>query len=133
MKTWWLPFVLLLILSGCLPDKARKNDPEPELELAGTYQMVSFVSNNVTLIPRSGVSGSVNVVKLSDTQLSVSFSVNNNGRVSNSAAATVSITKSSGTVYDLVENGSRIGTIDGSTFSLDSSTGTDDVYILAKK
>ncbi|GAB3894938.1 hypothetical protein GCM10028803_10690 [Larkinella knui] len=117
MKNVWIAFLLVVLVSSCLPEKIGKKDKEPEL--AGVYQITSFVSNGITLIPQPGVSGTVNVVKNSDTQISVSFSVNNNGKISNNISPlTLSISKSSGSSYDLLDNGDRIGSIDGTTFSL---------------
>lgn len=131
MKNVWIAFLLLLTISSCLPGKIGKKDPEPDL--AGTYQITSFVNDGVTLIPRQGVSGQVNVVKNSDTQISVSFSINNNGQISTTASEVVTISKSSGALYDITENGTRIGTIDGTTFSLNYVTNTGSVALSAKK
>jgi hypothetical protein len=131
MKNLWIASFFVLFITSCLPEKIGKKDTEPEL--AGVYQMTSFVTDGVTLIPRQGVSGNVNVTKNSDTQLSVSFSVNNNGQVTKSAAETVTISKSSGNTYDLIENGARIGSIDGTVFSLNYSDNTTSLSLSAKK
>lgn len=133
MKNLRLILLLLLTVTACLPDKVGKKDPEPEL--AGTYRMTNFVSDGVTLIPRQGVSGTVNVVKNNDTQLSVSFSVSNanTGQSSTSNPEVVTIRKSGGAVYELVENGARIGSVDGTNFSLNYSTSTGSVTLTATK
>ncbi len=131
MKNILIAVILLLTISSCLPDKIGKKDPEPAL--AGAYQITSFVSDGVTLIPRSGVSGKVNVAKNSDTQISVSFSINNNGQSSTSTSETVTIRKMSGSLYDLLENGTRIGSIDGTTFLLNYVSNTGTVALSATK
>ena len=131
MKNALIAILLLLTVSACLPDKVGKKDPEPEL--AGTYQITSFVKNNIPLIPQPGVSGTVNIVKINDTQISFSFTTNSNGKVSNTSSAMLTITKSGGSVYDLIDNGTRIGSIDGTNFSLNISTGSDNISVSAKK
>lgn len=130
----WIAILLLLAMTSCLPDKIGKKDPEPEL--AGTYQMTSFINNNDPnnlLIPQPGVSGSVNVVVDSDTQISISLSTTVNGKITNTASAPISIRKSSGSGYDMLNGGTRIGSIDGTTFSLAYSDNTGSFSITARK
>ncbi|MBO0936461.1 hypothetical protein J2I47_07870 [Fibrella sp. HMF5335] len=130
MKTR-LIILLYLSVSACLPKKKAGNDPEPQL--AGTYQISRFVSDGVTLIPRSGVSGQVLVVKDSDTKLSISFTVTNNGKTTSTAAQAVTISKANGTSYTLVDNGASIGSIDGMRLSLDYSDNTSSLSLSAAK
>ncbi|QHV99025.1 hypothetical protein [Spirosoma endbachense] len=131
MKNVWIALCLLWLVIACLPEKIGKKDPEPDL--AGTYQITNFVNDGVTLIPRSGVSGRVNVTKDSDNQLAISFSITNNGQTSNVDGGIVSISKSSGSSYDIVESGTRIGSIDGTNFSLSYSDINSSFSISAKK
>ncbi|QIP11534.1 hypothetical protein G8759_02250 [Spirosoma aureum] len=131
MKNVWIALCLLWLVSACLPEKIGKKDPEPDL--AGLYQITNFVNDGVTLIPRSGVSGRVNVTKDSDNQIGISFSITNNGQTSNVDGGIVSISKSSGSSYDIVENGTRIGSIDGTNFSLSYSDINSSFSISAKK
>jgi hypothetical protein len=131
MKNVWIALCLLWLVSACLPEKIGKKDPEPDL--AGIYQITNFVNDGVTLIPRSGVSGRVNVTKDSDTQIGISFSITNNGQTSNVDGGVVFISKSSGSSYDIVENGTRIGSIDGTNFSLSYSDSNSGFSISAKK
>jgi hypothetical protein len=131
MKNVWIALCLLWLVSACLPEKIGKKDPEPDL--AGIYQITNFVNDGVTLIPRSGVSGRVNVTKDSDTQIGISFSITNNGQSSNVDGGVVFISKSSGSSYDIVENGTRIGSIDGTNFSLSYSDSNSSFSISAKK
>jgi hypothetical protein len=131
MKNVWIALCLLWLVSACLPEKIGKKDPEPDL--AGIYQITNFVNDGVTLIPRSGVSGRVNVTKDSDTQIGISFSITNNGQTSNVDGGVVFISKSSGSSYDIVENGTRIGSIDGTNFSLSYSDSNSSFSISAKK
>lgn len=128
---WWIGLCLLLTLGSCLPDKIGKKDPEPDI--AGVYQINSLISNGVTVIPRSGVSGSIQVTKISDSQISVSLSLTNNGQTSNTALGTVSITKSGGNTYNIAENGVTIGSVDGTTFTLNASDNTGNFSLTARK
>ncbi|AKD55087.1 hypothetical protein [Spirosoma radiotolerans] len=131
MKNIGIAILLLLAVTSCLPSKVDKKDPEPEL--AGTYQMTSFIYNGATVIPKQGVTGSVNVVKDSDTQISISLSTTTNGQTSSGDLGSVSISKSSGSGYDIVESGVRFGSIDGTTFTLAYSDNTGSFSISARK
>ena len=131
MKNVWIALLLLLAVTSCLPDKVGKKDPEPEL--AGTYQMTSFINDGITVIPKQGASGTVNVVKNSDTQISISLSTTINGKTASADAGSVSISKSSGSSYDIIDSGTRIGSIDGTTFSVAYSDNTGSFSISARK
>ncbi|GAB3796354.1 hypothetical protein GCM10028819_13820 [Spirosoma humi] len=131
MKNIGIALLLLLALTSCLPDKVGKKDPEPEL--AGIYQMTSFVYGSTTLIPKQGASGSVSVVKNSDTQIAISLSIITSGQPTNIDVGVATINKSSGSSYDIMDSGVRLGSIDGTTFSLAYSDNTGSFSISAKK
>lgn len=127
----WIAILLLLAMTSCLPDKIGKKDPEPEL--AGTYLMTSFDYNNNSVIPKPGVSGSVSVVKKDNTQISISLSTTINGRTESADLGLASIRKSSGSSYDILDGNNRVGSIDGTTFSLAYSDNTGSFSISARK
>lgn len=131
MKNIGIAILLLLAMTSCLPDKIGKKDPEPEL--AGTYQMTSFNFNNNPVIPKQGSSGSVIVVKDSDTQISVTLSTTINGQTKSADLGSASISKSSGSSYDILDGSTRVGSIDGTTFSLAYSDNTGSFSITARK
>ena len=131
MKTLWIAFVLLLGISACLPEKINKKDPEPEL--AGTYQITSWVQNGATIIPKAGNSGQINVTKNSDTEISISLTRTINGGTSTTNLGTGEIRKASGTQYDILENGTQVGSIDGTAFVLNVADNTNSTSIAARK
>jgi len=132
----WIGLLLLLAMTSCLPDKIGKKDPEPEL--AGTYQMTSYVFEGLTgkpliVIPQPGASGSVNVIKDSDTQISATLSTTINGKTASDDLGSANIRKSSGSSYDILNGNTRIGSIDGTTFSVTLSVNTGSLSISARK
>ena len=127
----WIALLLLLAMTSCLPDKIGKKDPEPEL--AGIYQMTSFDYNNAPVIPKPGVSGSVSIVKNSDAEISISLSTTTNGQTASADLGSASIRKSSGSSYDILNGNTRIGSIDGTTFSVTLSDNTGSLSISARK
>ncbi|GAB3783084.1 hypothetical protein GCM10028818_40280 [Spirosoma horti] len=131
MKHIGIAILLLLAVTSCLPDKIGKKDPEPEL--AGIYQMTSFDYNNRPVIPNPGVSGSVSVVKKSDTQISISLSTTSNGQTASADLGLADIRKASGSSYDILDGNNRVGSIDGTTFSLAYSDNTGSFSINARK
>ncbi|MFD2570264.1 hypothetical protein ACFSUS_06430 [Spirosoma soli] len=134
MKNLLIAFVLLLTVSSCLPDKIGKKDPEPEL--AGTYQMTRYVEGNKIYIPDdTDYSGTVNVTKKSDTELSISVTINVGGTSLNLGSYdNATITKSSGSAYDILDNGTRVGSINGTNLSASYLTNTGArVSLSAKK
>lgn len=131
MKNVLIATVVLLLAGSCLPNKKDK-DPQPDL--AGTYQITSYDDHGTTIIPYPGVSGQITVVKDTDTQISVSILVRN-ATTGKTASGTVpfTISKASGSSYDLVDAGTSVGSIDGTTFTLSESDNTGSSSISAKK
>ena len=132
MKNVLIALLGLLLAVSCLPNKKDK-DPQPDL--AGTYQISRYEYHGATIIPQPGVSGQVKVVKDTDTQVTVAITVSNasTGKTVNSGAVAVPIRKSSGSGYELVDNGTSVGTIDGTTFSLSEADNTGSYSITARK
>lgn len=130
MKNVGIALLLLLLVTSCLPEKIGKKDRDPDI--AGTYQISSYVYNGVELTQR-GLSGNVIVTKNNDTQISISLVTTYNGQTTTTNAGSAAISKSSGSIYDIMENNVRIGTIDGTTFSLNATSSSGPVSLVGKK
>lgn len=130
MKNVLIALLLLFTTASCLPKK--KTDPEPEL--AGTYQISQLISGNQTFnLPSGGESASVLVTRPSDTQITFRLDTNDNGQVTTGTATPATIAKASGSGYDVMVNGRRIGSIDGTNFSLDFTSNGQRFAITARK
>ena len=121
MKNLLIAMVLLLTAVSCLPDKKSKdNDPTPDL--TGTYQVSRLIDESQSIdinLPASGISAAVIVTSASATELTFRIDVTQNGRVSTGQSATATLRKASGKAYDILDGSTRIGSIDGTDFSVD--------------
>lgn len=141
MKNIWIALVLLLTVSACLPDKKGKKDPEPDL--SGRYAVSRLISDDttppvnlslpVTLNDGRRLSAVVVVSKLSDTQIRFHIDTDLDGRVEVGSNADLTIQKASGRDYDLIENGNRVGFINGTDFSIDFTQAGKRTVITARK
>lgn len=136
MKNLWIALVLMLTVSACLPDKKSKEDPEPDL--SGTYTVSRFIDQGVdydlpATINGRRVSAVVVVSRPNDTQIRFRINVNNDGTVNNGDEADVTIQKEAGREYTLIEGGNRIGSIDGTNFSIDFIQAGKRSAIIARK
>lgn len=132
MKNLLLALLILFTVSSCLPEKRGKNDPEPEL--AGTYNLTRFLANNQEYITStSGITGSITVTRVNSSRLSMSLSLRGGGQNVTENLGEVDITKASGSNYDILEAGTRIGSINGTDLSLDAGTGADRIVVTARK
>jgi hypothetical protein len=135
MKNLWIALLFLLTVSACLPDKiGKKDDPEPDL--SGTYQVtevqVTEISNgNRTQFVPPTISGTINVTKVDNSNVNVSINVT--GALTLRESGPIVVQKASGKTYDMYENNTRIGTIDGTEFRFDVSTTDGRVVIVARK
>lgn len=120
-KAAWLLLVVWLV-TGC--NIKRRDDPAPAApDIAGTYQMSLLASGGQTFtLPRTsgGIteSGSIVVVKNSDTQIGATINTFENGRSTSSQSLNLPI-QLNGTRYDITRNGANIGYVDGTNFNLD--------------
>ena len=127
MKNLLIVFVLLFSVTSCFP----KKDKDIEPDLAGTYTMTRFRSGTTELItPQSGITGNVMVTRPSDTRVGITLNVQGNGQNVSQSLGEVDLRKASGNEYDLVENGTRVGSINGTTFTIDATDDTGDRLIL---
>lgn len=135
MKNLLIAIVLLLTVSSCLPDKKDK-DKDPEPELAGTYQVSQFKVDNITYIPNSVNASAVVVVTgpAADNKVEVSIRTTENGSTSTTSLEKLPIRKASGRDYDIL-NGSntRVGSINGTDFTLDFTGNGQRYLIVARK
>ena len=132
MKNVRIALLLLMTAAACIPDK--KKDPEPEL--AGAYQVSQIVLGTQTFnLPSNGTSAVANITRPNDTQISVVVNVTENGTTDPTDFGTITIRKGSGRDYDILNvNNTRIGSINGTDFSLDFvGTNGQRVAIIARK
>ena len=132
MKNTLIALVLLLVVTSCLP---KKKDKDPEPELAGTYQVSRLTSGGQTFnLPLNGVSAAVIITRPSDTQITFVLETRANGRTERSDSADLTIRKASGKDYDILDGSTRLGSLNGTDFTID---GTDDngdrIVIVASK
>jgi hypothetical protein len=130
MKNVGIALLLLLLVTSCLPEKIGKKDRDPDI--AGVYQITSFRSNGQELT-QMGLSGTINVTKKNESLISISLTTTANGKTSTTDVGEAAISKSSGDTYDMLENNVRIGTIDGTTFSLNATSSSGPVSLVGKK
>jgi hypothetical protein len=133
MKRLSIFFLLLLTVTSCLPKKgSTNNDPQPQL--AGTYQVSLLIANGSTYnLPYQGSSASVLVTQPSDTQITFRLDTNDSGTVSiGQNIITATITKNSSS-YDISTGLGRVGSIDGTNFSLDFTSNGSRFAITARK
>lgn len=125
-KAAWLLLVVWL-MTGC-NIKRKDDDPTPAApDIAGTYQLSYFSGGGVTAnLPRTFTSNGVTIVqtataevaKNSDTQITATLRVLNNGQVASTDVLNYSIQRN-GDRYDLLTGSTRTGYVDGVNFSLD--------------
>ncbi|GAB3641107.1 hypothetical protein [Spirosoma arcticum] len=130
-----LLIALTLLMNACIFDKLKK-DKDPEPELAGTYQVTRLVDESQNLdvtLPNSGISASVIVTRSSDTEIRFRIDVTVNGRVTTGDTGPATIRKASGRDYDILDGSTRVGSINGTDFSLDFTDGGDRFAITANK
>lgn len=128
-----LLMAVMLLMTACLFDKLKKNkDPEPEL--AGTYQVSRLTSGRQTFnLPSNGVSAAVIVNRRGDSQIDVRITTNDNGSTDSNDFPTLDIKKASGRDYDILTSNTRIGSVNGTNFTLDFTTNGDRFLIIAEK
>lgn len=135
MKNLLIAIVLLLTVSSCLPDKKDK-DKDPEPELAGTYKVSQFISADITVIPNSaGVSAVIDVEgPAADGKITIKARTTENGSTSSSSIGVLAARKASGREYDILNaNNVRVGSINGTDFTLDFVSGGKRYLIVARK
>ena len=133
MKAKIIALLLGLLVAGCLPKK--KSDIEPDL--AGTYQVsqISDGSTTANLPDGRGTSATAVVVRPSDSQIQVTVNVMENGQNSPADFGTLSIQKASGRDYDVLNPNTRarIGSINGTDFTLDFSGNGQRFVLISRK
>lgn len=130
MKNILIALVLLLVVTSCLPKKNK--DPEPEL--AGTYQVSRLTSGGQTFdLPSNGASAAVIVNRRGDGQIDVRITTNDNGSTDSEDLPTLDIQKASGRDYDILTSNTRIGSINGTDFTIDFTSNAERFLIIAKK
>ncbi|MBD2700864.1 hypothetical protein IC229_09455 [Spirosoma sp. BT702] len=135
MKKILLGCLLALTIVAC--KKSADAEPEAGATVAGSYQMTLFGLDNgdgkgysesplpITTGPITG-SGTITTVRkdASSIDLSAKLAITQNGSTSliiypaTSTSVPVTLQKS-GSSYDMMSNGTKIGTADGSTISID--------------
>ena len=137
MKNTLIALVLLLVVTSCLP---KKKDKDPEPELAGTYQVDRFIDesqgfdrNLPVTINNQTLSAAVIVSRSSDTEIRFRIDVTVNGQVTTGDTGPATIKKASGKDYDILDGSTRVGSINGTDFSLDYTDGGDRFALTATK
>ncbi|GAB3994017.1 hypothetical protein GCM10028807_30770 [Spirosoma daeguense] len=136
MKNFTVVCLLLLAVVAC--KKEEEAAPEAGATVAGTYQLTLFGLDNgagagyseatlpVTTGPVTG-SGTVSAVRkdASNVEISAKLSITQNGSTNliifpAPPAVSMPVTlQKSGSSYDMLNNGAKVGTTDGSTISID--------------
>lgn len=134
MKNALIALLLLLTIAAC----SDKKDPEPEL--TGTYQMTRLVdpiSNTDVTLPSvvngRNVSGTIDVVQLSDTRYTWQGFITANGRATPGDVVPIELRKATGRAYDIIDNGTRTGSIDGTEFTIDYIDTTGRIVVAGRK
>lgn len=134
MKKALIALLLFLAVAAC----STKKDPEPDL--TGTYQMTRLVDpasnidvNLPTVINGRNVSGTIQVVRLKDTQFTWQGFITVNGQTTPSNVVPVELRKASGRTYDIIDNGTRTGSTDGTEFTIDYMEKTGRVVVAGRK
>lgn len=131
MKNILIALILVLTVASCLPDKKDK-DPEPEL--AGTYQVSRLTASGQTFdLPSNGASAAVIVSRRGDNQIDVRITTTENGSTSSEDLPTLTIQKASGRDYDILSSNTRIGSLNGTDFTLDFVSNGERFAITARK
>lgn len=128
-----LLIALTLLMTACALDGLKKKvDPEPEL--AGTYQVSQWIQGRVNFIPVQGNSANIAVTRLSDTQISAIINTVENGVSDRETLSPLTIRKTSGGEYDILNaNSVRIGSVNGTDFTLDFTGNGERLLIVARK
>lgn len=133
MKQCLIAVLLLLTVSACLPKK--KSDVEPDL--AGTYQVSQITSGSVTInLPdRNGSSATAVITRPGENQINVTVNVTENGSTSATNFGTLTTRKVSGKDYDVLNptNSTRLGSINGTDFTLDFMSNGQRFALTARK
>ena len=124
MKKLLIVFLVFGAVTSCLPKK--NSDVEPEL--AGTYQLTSVRINGAEQV-KGSVTSKMVVTKPTDTTLNFTFTLGTN--TANIGQA--DIKKTTGKEYDIIDGGTRIGSIDGTNLTLDFDDGSSFYLIVGKK
>lgn len=142
MKNLWIALLLFLTVSSCLPDKKGKNDPDPEPDLSGTYQVSRLIDEtsspaiNLTLPTTTNghrLSATVVVSRLSETHIRFNINTNIDGQITNGQTADATIQKASTGSYDLLDGSTRVGSINGTDFSIDATEAGKRIAVVARK
>ncbi|AUD01642.1 hypothetical protein [Spirosoma pollinicola] len=133
MKNRIIFSILFLTVVSCLPKKNK--DVEPDL--AGTYQVsrISIGSTTVNYPDGNGTSANAVITRPSDSQINVTVIETENGKTSTEPYGTFTIRKASGKEYDILSstNSVRIGSINGTDFTLDFTSSGKRYTLIARK
>lgn len=133
MKNRLIAILLCLAVSACLPEK--KSDVEPDL--SGTYQVSQITSGSTTISLPDGKGTSANAVitRPSDSQINVTVNVTENGSTSATNFGTLTTRKTNGKAYDVLNptTSARIGSINGTDFTLDFISNGQRFALIARK
>ena len=137
MKNLLIALLLLLTVAGCLPKKKDAVTPAAEPELAGSYRVsqLTLGATTVTFPNSAGSSATAVVSRLSDTQIGLIVNVAANGATTPNNFGTLTTKKASGQNYDVIDpsNNARIGTINGTDFTLDFTDGGQRFILISRK
>lgn len=135
-KNAMVALLLLLSVAACLPK--RNSDPEPDL--AGSYQMSRFIDRSAGIDARlpgvvngRNVSGVVVVTRPGDTRINWQIELTVDGQRTKLQSVPSDIRKASGRDYDVLEDGIRVGSINGTDFSIDITDNNNRQAVAASK
>lgn len=138
MKKLIILFFVVLAFVGC----SKKDDPAPDAATAvsGTYKMSKLTSGGQTIsLPitdpttKKTYSGIVTAVRKTATSVNITVTFQETGVADDSQElGDVELSKN-GSSYDMMSSNVKVGTIDGKTFNLDVTDGTDRTVIIASK
>lgn len=135
-----LIYLPMLLLTAC----GRETDPGPQI--AGTYEMTHYTTpgpngvGTVTYVfpytnPQNNqvYTGSVNVVRQTDSRIGVVYTIGIKGRAQVADSLQLSV-RLSGGKFDLLDGSTKVGTVDGTNFDYDSRTqiGTNTLQFVIK-
>lgn len=136
MKNVLIALLFLLTMAGCLPKKKDAVTPVVEPDLVGVYQVSQLVIGTSTFNLPDGMGSSATAVitRVSATQIDLIVNIIENGTNSPTPFGTFTTRKASGKDYDVLNvSGTRVGSINGTDFTLNFTTSNGQRFSLTSR